>query len=79
MSQMTIRNIPVDQHDALKRVAAANERSTEAEARIAIARHVGVQEGQGFGSKLLEKYSSTIDQGFEFERDQTSSEPVSFK
>ena len=79
MGQMTVRNIPDTQYAALKRVAAANDRSAEAEVRYLIARRVGTQEGEGFGSKLVAKYSGVIDQNFEFERDWTASEPVSFE
>ena len=79
MSQMTVRNIPDDQYEALKRVAAAQGRSAEAEARLAIARHVGAQGGAGFGSKLKAKYSGVVDQDFEIERDRTVGDPVSFE
>ena len=79
MSQMTVRNIPEDQYEALKRVAAAKGRSAEAEARLAIARHVGAQGGVGFGSRLKAKYSGVVDQDFEIERDRTVADPVSFE
>ena len=79
MGQMTVRNIPDNQYAALKRVAAINDRSAEAEARLAIALHVGAQGGEGFGTKLKSKYSGAVDQDFEIERDQSSSDPVSFE
>lgn len=79
MSQMTVRNIPDPQYEALKRVAALDGRSAEAEVRLLIAKRVGAQDGEGFGSKLVAKYSGSIDQDFEFERDQTASDPVSFE
>lgn len=79
MGQMTVRNIPDPQYAALKRVAAANDRSAEAEVRYLIAQRVGNQEGEGFGSKLVSKYNGIVDQDFEIERDQTSSDPVSFE
>ncbi len=79
MGQMTVRNIPDDQYAELKRVAAANNRSAEAEARLAIAQHVGLCAVEGFGSKLKSRYSGVIDQDFQFERDQTSGDPVVFE
>ncbi len=79
MSQMTVRNIPNPQYAALKRIAASNGRSAEAEVRLLIVRHVGVLDGEGLGSKLRAKYSGLMDQDFQFERDQTSSDPVTFE
>lgn len=79
MGQMTVRNIPDPQYAALKRVAASNERSAEAEVRLLIAQLVGAQGGIGFGSKLKSKYGGVIDQDFQFDRTQTSSDPVSFE
>ncbi|MCY3874190.1 MAG: hypothetical protein OXF88_07855 [Rhodobacteraceae bacterium] len=79
MSQMTVRNIPDPQYAALKRVAASNNRSAEAELRHLIARHVGAQGGDGFGSKLVSKYRGIVDQELQFERDRTSSDPVTFE
>ncbi len=79
MSQMTVRNIPDPQYAALKRVAASNYRSVEAEVRQLIAQHVGTQDGDGFGSKLVRKYSGIVEQDFQFERDETASDPVNFE
>ena len=79
MSQMTVRNIPEEHYAALKRVAAANDRSAEAEVRLAIARHIGALGGEGLGSKLQAKYSGAIEQDFRFERDQSASAPASFE
>ena len=76
---MTVRNIPDPQYAALKRVAASNNRSAEAEVRHLIAQRVGTQDGDGFGSKLVRKYSGVADQDFRFERDQISSDPVTFE
>jgi len=76
---MTVRNIPDEHYVALKRVAAANDRSAEAEARIAIAMHIGAHASNGFGAKLQEKYSGIIDQNFAFERNQTVSSPAVFE
>lgn len=79
MSQLTVRDIPDAQYEALKRLAALNNRSTEAEVRLLIARHVGAQEGGGFGSRLAAKYRGSVDQNFRIERDQTSSDLVTFE
>lgn len=79
MGQMTVRNIPDPQYAALKRVAASNDRSAEAEVRLLIAQLVGPQDGVGFGSKLKVKYRGVIDQDFQFDRTQTSSDPVTFE
>ena len=40
MSTLTVRNLPQSVHDALRRIAAENRSSLEAEARAAIAEHV---------------------------------------
>lgn len=77
MGQMTVRNIPDDQYEALKRVAADNNRSAEAEVRLAISNLV--QTRGGFGSKLAAKYSGAIEANFEFGRDQTVSKPMDFE
>ena len=79
MSQMTVRNIPDRQYAALKRVAASNNRSAEAEVRHLIAQRVAAQGDDGFGSKLVKKYSCIVDQEFRFERDRISSDPVTFE
>lgn len=79
MSQMTVRNIPGPHYIALKRVAALNNRSAEAEVRHLIARHVGTLGGDGFGSRLASKSSGAVDQDFQFERGQTSGDPVTFE
>lgn len=79
MGQMTVRNIPDPQYEALKRVAASNDRSAEAEVRILIAQRVGALEAEGFGSKLVAKYGGSVDQDFEFERGQSASDPVTFE
>ena len=79
MGQMTARDIPDIQYAALNRVAAADDRSAEAEVYYLIARRVDTQEGEGFGSKLVAKYSGVVDQNFEFKRDRTASEPVNFE
>ncbi len=76
---MTVRNIPDQQYAALKRVAASNNRSAEAEVRHLIAQRVGAQVGNGLGSKLVSKYSGIVDQEFQFVRDHTSSDPVPFE
>lgn len=78
MGQMTVRNIPDEQYAALKRVAAANNRSAEAEVRVAIALLVNTQLGEGFGSKLKAKYSGVLDDDFQFEHAQTQSKPMVF-
>ncbi len=79
MGQMTVRNIPDPEYAALKRVAASNDRSAEAEVRHLIAQHVNTLGGDGFGSKLARKYSGIVDQDFQFERSETASDPVSFE
>ena len=79
MGQMTVRNIPDDQYEALKRVAAINNRSAEAEVRLAISLLVNTQTRGGFGSKLAAKYSGAISDDFEFSRDKTASKPMAFE
>lgn len=79
MGDMTVRNIPEDQHVALKRIARSNSRSAEAEARLAIALYIESQSKAGFGSRLAEKYGGTVDQDFAIERDGGGSDPVAFE
>ena len=79
MGQMTVRNIPDRHYAALKRVAAANNRSAEAEARLAIARHVGAEGEEGVGSRLAAKYRGLAGPEFELARDRTASDPLSFE
>ena len=79
MGQMTVRNIPDNDYEALKRVAAQNNRSAEAEVRLAIAQLVRIETGTGFGTKLNAKYGGVIDDGFQFDRDKTAGEPMVFE
>ena len=79
MGQMIVRNIPDTVHAALKRVAEQNQRSAEAELRLLITETYKERDDKGFGSKLAAKYSGVLEQGFEFKRDQTSTDPVTFE
>ncbi len=79
MSQMTVRNIPDAQYEALKQVAAENNRSAEAEVRMAIAHLVRNKTGEGFGSKLKAKYSGVIDTNYQFVRSKDETEPMVFE
>lgn len=79
MSQMTVRNIPDAQYEALKQVAAENNRSAEAEVRMAIALLVRNKTGEGFGSKLKAKYSGVIDTNYQFVRSKDETEPMVFE
>ena len=79
MGDMTVRHIPEDQHAALRRIARTNNRSTEAEAHLAIALYIESQSMAGFGSRLVEKYGGILDQDFAKARDGTGSGPVSFE
>ncbi len=79
MSQMTVRNIPDAQYEALKQVAAENNRSAEAEVRMAIALLVRNKTGEGFGSKLKAKYRGVIDTNYQFVRSKDETEPMVFE
>ncbi|MES9858442.1 MAG: hypothetical protein ABW166_17840 [Sedimenticola sp.] len=79
MSQMTVRNIPEEDYEALKRVAAKNNRSAEAEVRHAIKNIVRFGSGEGIGSKLHAKYGGAIDDNYEFPRDKAPHEPIVFE
>lgn len=79
MSQMTVRNIPDVQYEALKQVAAENNRSAEAEVRLAIAHLVQSKTGEGFGSKLKAKYQGVIEGEDLFARNADASEPMVFE
>jgi plasmid stability protein len=79
MGQMTVRNIPDAQFAALKRMAASNGRSAEAEVRMLIAERVEPEASVGFGTRMKSKHSGSIAQAFKFDRDQTSSAPLSFE
>ena len=79
MGDMTVRNIPEEQHVALKRIARSNSRSAEAEARLAIALYIESQSKAGFGARLVEKHGGAVDQDFAIERDAGGSDPVAFE
>ena len=70
MGKMTIDNIPDEDLAGLKYLAARNNRSAEAEVRMAIAVLVRSAK-QGLGSRLHEAYGGAIDAEFGFERDRT--------
>lgn len=78
MGNMSIRNIPDDDMVALKRLAAQNNRSAEAEVRHAISKLVRKAAGKGFGTRLHEQYGGAIDDDFDFERDRTPHRPMTF-
>lgn len=78
MGSMSIRNIPDNDLAALKRIAARNNRSAEAEVRQAIADLVRTKGGKGFGSYLHERYGGVLDDDFAFKREQTPAEPMTF-
>ena len=72
MGSMSVRNIPEDEMDALKRIAASNNRSAEAEVRHLISKHIRAHHGEGFGSSLHAKFGGLIDQDFEFDRERVA-------
>ena len=78
MGNMSIRNIPDEDFAALKRLAARNNRSAEAEVRQAIANLVRSATGKGFGTALHAQYGGAIDAEFDFERDKTPHRPIDF-
>ena len=79
MGNMSVRNIPEDEMDALKRIAASNNRSAEAEVRHLISRHIQAHDGEGFGSGLHARLGGLIDQDFEFDRARAAHEPMDFE
>jgi plasmid stability protein len=79
MGHMTVRNIPDDQFTELKRVAARNNRSAEAEVRQATMRHIRAETGTGFGTELHRAHDGVIPDDFRFERDRTPPAPMTFE
>jgi len=79
MSQMTVRNIPDEEYEALKRVAAKNNRSAEAEVRRAITYIARFGASDGIGSKLHSKYGGAIDDDYAFPRDASAHRPMAFE
>jgi plasmid stability protein len=75
MASMSIRNIPEGDLEALKRIAAENNRSAEAEVRQAIAEHVR-SKGKGFGTYLHERYGGLLPADFLAGREKTPAEPM---
>jgi plasmid stability protein len=53
MAVLTIRNLPDDVHDALRRQAASNRRSMEAEARAVLAASVGQRPSEAQKARIL--------------------------
>ena len=53
MAALTIRNLPDDVHDALRRQAASNRRSMEAEARAVLAASVGRRPSEAQKAQIL--------------------------
>jgi plasmid stability protein len=78
MGSMSIRNIPDADLKALKRMAAENNRSAEAEVRQAIAEHVR-SKGKGFGTYLHERYGGLLPDDFLKGREKTPAEPMTFE
>lgn len=76
MRSMSVRNIPEGDMQALKRIAASNNRSAEAEVRDLISKHINAHSGSGFGSRLHAKFSGLIDPDFKFDRTRSGHEPI---
>ncbi len=76
MGNLRIQNIPDEDLAALKRLAARNNRSAEAEVRAAISNLARSATGKDFGSRLHGQYGGAIDSEFEFGRDRTPYQPV---
>lgn len=76
MGNMSIRNIPEDVHDALKRQAYKNGRSAEAEVRAMIVENMTRAEKGGFGTRLRKVFEDIDDAEISIERDKTPAEPA---
>ncbi|MGA7158850.1 MAG: plasmid stability protein [Acidobacteriaceae bacterium] len=78
MPAVTVRNIPVKTHEALKRRAKLHGKSTEAEIRVILEEAVRPEKEVGLGTALRElgrKYGPLP----EIKRDQTPLEPAIFE
>ena len=79
MGSMSVRNIPDSDLEALKRIAARNNRSAEAEVRKAIADLVRASSATGFGTYLHERYGGVLDADHEFQREESPARPMAFE
>ena len=68
MGNITIRNLPDNVHSALKRQAALNERSTEAEVRFIIAASVASNTGLGLGASIRAAWGDNLGNDLDIER-----------
>ncbi len=70
MASISINYIPEEDLDELKRIAAFNNRSPEAEVRHAIAKLVESRVSDCFTSTICDRYGGLIDPALEPEEDQ---------
>ncbi len=78
MPAITVRNLSEETKRALKARARANGRSTEAEVRAILSAAVADPAEVGIGSRIARLSAEVGGFNLDIERDQTSSEPVSF-
>lgn len=79
MGNMSIRNIPDDAYDALKRRAHKNGRSAEAEVRAMIVESARRDDAGGFGSRLRGCFAGIEGDELDVVRDRTAALPASFE
>ena len=79
MPAITIRNIPSETHTALKQLAAAHGKSTEAEVRSIIEQAVRPINRVKLGSLLASIGQKVGGVDLDIERDVTNTEPVDLK
>ena len=80
MGNMTIRNLPDEVHDHLRRQAASNSRSIEAEARAILVNSYVAKHTGGFGQQLRSRFQSTgvIGDELDLKRDRTVGDAADF-
>ncbi|HET7922804.1 MAG TPA: plasmid stability protein [Gammaproteobacteria bacterium] len=79
MSAVTVRNLPVETHRALKLRAARHGRSTEAEIRAILENAVHSEEGVRIGSELAGFRKRLHGLELDIERDPSPTDPARFK
>lgn len=78
MFNMSIRNLPEQVHDALRKRAEQNNRSLNAEVSAILAHAVMVSKTGGFGQQLRSRFADSLGTDLDLSRDKHSGKSAKF-
>lgn len=78
MASLTIRDLPQEVHDALRKRAARHGWSVEDEARAILLRAIAISEAEGFGQQLRAYFADCRGDELDVKRDPTPAAGAEF-